>query len=59
LSIIYEMSFNIGLVEVESCTISKTIFVITFFGHCGVFSRDVEIVRFVYIILFLIYHGNM
>jgi len=31
-------SFNIGLVEVESCIILKKIFVTTFFGHCNVFS---------------------
>jgi hypothetical protein len=54
-----KISFNIGLVEVQSCTISKNNICDDFFGHCSVFSRDVEIVRFVYIVLFLIYHGNM
>jgi hypothetical protein len=29
-------SFNIGLVEVESCIVLKIVFVTTFFGHCSV-----------------------
>jgi hypothetical protein len=33
-----ETSFNIGLVEVESCTLSKNIFVTPFFGHHSVLS---------------------
>jgi hypothetical protein len=33
-----ETSFNIGLVEVESCTFSKNIFVTPFFGHHNVHS---------------------
>jgi hypothetical protein len=31
-------SFNIGFVDIESCKISKKIFVITFFGHHSLFS---------------------
>jgi hypothetical protein len=33
-----KISLNIGLVEVENCTILKTIFVTTFFVGCSVFS---------------------
>jgi hypothetical protein len=33
-----KISFNIGLVEVESCIILKTIFVTTFYAHCNVLS---------------------
>jgi hypothetical protein len=31
-------SFNIGLVEIESCIVLKTIFVTRFFGHRNVLS---------------------
>jgi len=35
-------SFNIGLVQVESCIISKKIFMTTFFGHHSVLSPSFQ-----------------
>ncbi len=35
-------SFNIGLVEVKNCIVSKTIFVTTFFGHDSVLSPSFQ-----------------
>jgi hypothetical protein len=35
-------SFNIGLVEVESCIISETIFATTFFDHRSVLSPSFQ-----------------
>jgi hypothetical protein len=44
-------SFIIGLVEVESCMISKIVCVTTFFGHHSVLSPICDIIRE------LIYYG--